>query len=67
MGLPKIAMSKRVRPDYDHRQLNLFHNNNSEIEEELMQLDVNVLTPVEALNKIYALQMKIKGAKGDGF
>ena len=31
-----------------------------ELEEDLKQLDLNVLTPIEALNKLYALQKKIE-------
>ncbi len=66
VGLPKIAMSKRSKPDFDHRQLSLFHNDKSEIEEEIMQIDMNVLTPIEAMNMLYALQQKIKNGGGEG-
>jgi DNA mismatch repair protein MutS len=60
IGIPKIAMSKNVKPDIDHKQLALFHNEKSEIEEEIMQIDLNVLTPIEAMNKLYALQKKLE-------
>ncbi|MFC1856203.1 hypothetical protein ACFL2A_06650, partial [Thermodesulfobacteriota bacterium] len=60
VGMPKIAMSHNIAPDYDPKQLMLFHSEKNEIEEEILALDVSVMTPIEALNKIYALQMKLK-------
>jgi DNA mismatch repair protein MutS len=60
VGLPKIAISKKVAPDYDHSQLSLFHKDKSEIEEEIKQIDMDVITPIEALNKLYTLKKKIE-------
>jgi len=60
VGMPKIAMSKSVTPEIDHRQMTLFHAQKSEIEEEIMNIDLNILSPLEAMNLLYKLQKKLE-------
>ncbi|HAN44495.1 MAG TPA: DNA mismatch repair protein MutS [Ruminococcaceae bacterium] len=45
---------------YDYGQISLDLNNNSRVEEELRKLDINVLTPIEALTKLYELKNLLK-------
>lgn len=58
-GHPKLkASGAQAQPVY---QLSLFSPYTSEVEDELKKLDINNLTPVEALNKIAEWKKKLKG------
>jgi DNA mismatch repair protein MutS len=58
-GHPKLkASGAQSQPVY---QLSLFSPYTSEVEDELKILDVNTLTPIEALNKIAQWRKKLKG------
>ena len=58
-GHPKLkASGAQAQPVY---QLNLFSPYTSEVEDELKKLDVNSMTPVEALNKIAEWRKKLAG------
>ncbi len=52
-----ITTNARTDIRKDTQQLSLFDNN--EILEELQKLDVNTLTPIEALNKLYELKQML--------
>ncbi|MBR2410525.1 MAG: DNA mismatch repair protein MutS [Clostridia bacterium] len=49
----------RKEPEEDFGQLQMFGSFNNEILEELKSLDVNTLTPIEALQKLYELKKRI--------
>ena len=52
---------KVVYDQMDMAQMSLFDTvNDNDIIEELKEIDVGNLTPIEALNKLYELQNKIK-------
>ena len=54
-----IPSKKRAQPASDEMQLGFFGTAESEAEKELKMLDVNTLTPIEALNKLYELKAKV--------
>ena len=54
-----IARSAPAAPETD--QITLMDVGGSEIARELQNLDLNTLTPIEALNTLYRLQKKAKG------
>ncbi len=58
-GHPKLkASGAQIQPVY---QLSLFSPYTSEVEDELKKLDVNNLTPIEALNKVAEWRKKLSG------
>ncbi|MEG1834782.1 MAG: DNA mismatch repair protein MutS [Oscillospiraceae bacterium] len=59
-GLPVIIKTKPEMIDEDEIQLSFGSNNNDEIVEELKKLDVNTLTPIEAMSRLYELSEKAK-------
>ncbi len=59
-SLENLSKSRKKHTEIPD-QLSLFdYNPNEDIIMELRELDMNVMTPVEALNKLYQLQQKIK-------
>ena len=63
-GFSKNKSSKVINPE-SHKetyteQLTLFQSNLCEIEEELRNLDINIITPIEALNILHSLVQKVK-------
>lgn len=56
--LPTNSKKQSVETDGDTLQLGFFGAAESEVEKELKMLDVNTLTPIEALNKLYELKAK---------
>ncbi len=57
-GRPRLA--KRDKDEKTSSQLTFFNIVNSEVVEELKRIDLNTLTPVEALNILYNLKKKIE-------
>ncbi len=51
--------AKKAQTPPDELQLGFFGVAESEVEKELKTLDVNTLTPIEALNKLYELKAKV--------
>ena len=58
IGMPRIARGEHVIKD-GQPQLNLFVELEDEIISELKNLDISSLTPLEALNKLNELKMKL--------
>lgn len=63
-GLEESSVSadapvKKKSDQSDEIQLGFFGASESEVEKELKMLDVNTLTPIEALNKLYELKAKL--------
>ncbi len=54
-----VPPAEKTQPAADEMQLGFFGAAESEIEKELKMLDVNTLTPIEALNKLYELKAKV--------
>lgn len=57
-----VAVASKAAPkarEDDMMQLQMFSGANDEIVEELKNLDINTLTPIEALQKLYELRKKI--------
>lgn len=58
--LEPVSKSKKRSSDIPD-QMSLFDfNNNDDILSELRELDMNAITPMDALNKLYQLQQKLK-------
>lgn len=55
------VQSQKPKEAEDAMQFSFAQSNNDEIIEELKSLDVNTLTPIEAMSKLYALSGKAKG------
>ncbi len=51
-----MPRKKKVEPDILEPQMSLLDTNNSKIEQFVRDLDINTLTPIEALNKLYELK-----------
>lgn len=58
IGMPRIARGLNIIKN-DQPQLNLFMESEDEIISELRSLDISVMTPLEALNKLNELKMKL--------
>lgn len=54
------SMKPAILPMADEEQMDFFHTAENPIVEELMGLDLNMLSPMEALTKLYDLQAKAK-------
>ncbi len=52
VGLPKIAKGKKDTPNRNKDQLSLFRNEDDDILEEIADLDIMTLSPLEAMNRI---------------
>ena len=60
-GIPKKEFRDDNKPESGSDfQLSFEQNNNDEILDELKALDVNTLTPIEAMSKLYELSNKAK-------
>jgi DNA mismatch repair protein MutS len=55
-----------TRPPEDSYQLSLFVPHDSPIIDELKEIDINALTPLEALTRLHGLQRKATGRNGRG-
>ncbi len=62
---PKIARHHRHAANEAARQIDLFQTENREIKSALQSIDVNQLTPLEALLKLNELKALIDGQKGN--
>jgi len=58
---PRLAQTSRRQPSVRVMQLDLFQRQEDELRKELLQLDINNLTPLEALNKLNELKQKLNG------
>ncbi|MDZ7262601.1 MAG: DNA mismatch repair protein MutS [candidate division KSB1 bacterium] len=58
-AIPKLALSKESKVKKNAPQIDLFAQQEKTLREELAKLDINHLTPLEALNKLYELQKMI--------
>jgi len=59
-GLPRLATSRRRRAERPTpAQLSLFGSPGDELHRVLKGIDVDTLTPIEALNKLYELKKKV--------
>ena len=59
-GLPRLATSRRRRAERPApAQLSLFGSPGDELQRALKGIDVETLTPIEALNKLYELKKKV--------
>lgn len=58
IGMPRIARGLNVAKN-NQPQLNLFMESEDEIISELRNLDISAMTPLEALNKLNELKMKL--------
>lgn len=57
----EIPKKKKILDDVDKYQMSLFDTNpDNDIIEEIKNLDITGITPVEALNKLYDLQNQVK-------
>lgn len=59
-GIPRIAKKKR-NEGVSSSQLTFFQERNSDVIEELKKIDLNTMTPVEALNLLNSIKKKIEG------
>jgi DNA mismatch repair protein MutS len=63
-GLPRLALSSRVRPEVHHRQLDLFQSaaarRRDRLLDEVAAEPVENLTPVEALVRLQELREKAR-------
>ena len=62
-----IAVSVEEEPEYngEAEQLSLFGDTSDEkIKEDILSIDIGRLTPIEAINKLYELQNKVKASGG---
>jgi DNA mismatch repair protein MutS len=61
--IPKLAQHRNPENDekQNQMQLDMFTQQERQIADEIKQLDVNQITPVEALNKLNELKKKIDG------
>lgn len=51
-----MPRKKKAEPDILEPQMSLLDTSNSKIEQFVRDLDINTLTPIEALNKLYELK-----------
>ena len=60
----KVQKSKKRKSqeNENHRQLSLFRRPEDVVAEELMQIDISTMTPLEAINTLAVLQEKVKTA-----
>ena len=56
-----VKKTKVSEPTGDMLQLSMFRPGPSEVEKELMDLDVNRITPIEAIGILYRLVQKVRG------
>ena len=54
-----VKMQKTVKEEPDEMQMGLFGGVNDAVLEEIRQMDVNTLTPIEALTKLYEIKNRI--------
>ena len=54
-----VKMQKTVKEEPDSMQMGLFGGVNDAVLEEIRQMDVNTLTPIEALTKLYEIKNRI--------
>lgn len=57
----KIALESQEQQEETVQQVNMFNMGEMQLTEELKQLDVMAMTPIEALQKLFDLQKKAKG------
>lgn len=57
----KIAVESQEQQEETVQQVNMFNMGEMQLTEELKQLDVMAMTPIEALQKLFDLQKKAKG------
>ena len=60
-GLVREAQEKKAVKADNTGMMSLF---GSSINDELMAMDIMTMTPIEALNKLYELQLQAKGEAG---
>ena len=54
------SLSRRTRRQAEGRQLGLF-DDGPDVTADVLGLDVTAMTPIEAINALYALQQKARG------
>ncbi len=54
-----VKIQKSVKEEPDNMQMGLFGGVNDAVLEEIRQMDVNTLTPIEALTKLYEIKSRI--------
>ena len=61
---PSPSVAPSTAPTDDRQSLNLF---SSQLAEQISKIDINTLTPIEALNTLYKLQTQAKKELGENF
>ncbi len=61
---PSPSVAPSTAPTDDRQSLNLF---SSQLAEQISKIDINTLTPIEALNTLYKLQSQAKKELGENF
>ena len=59
VGMPKIARGQKEEPSKNKDQLSLFRNDDEEVLEEIADLDIMTLSPLEAMNRINAWKERL--------
>jgi len=63
---PRLARRTKQRRGMRIQQLSLFAQPDEELRRELEKLDINNMTPLQALNKLNELRQKLNGKGGKG-
>lgn len=63
VGMPRIARRGKADKEIRTGQLNLFMNDDDHIINELKQIDISTMTPLEALNRLYQWRMRLNDKK----
>jgi DNA mismatch repair protein MutS len=58
-GKPKFASINKNRKEFKQKQLNLFNSPENLVTEEIKNLDISKITPIDALNKLHKLKEKL--------
>lgn len=58
---------EKPREKENYRQLSLFQRPEEIVAEELISMDINDMTPMEAINRLHGLREKVMGSAGDAF
>jgi len=59
-GIPALAKSEGIRSEKGKKQLDLFAQQKDEVIEEITSLDIETMTPLDAMKKLDELKEKIK-------
>ncbi len=60
-GIPKLAASRKKKPTWETHQRTLFQSPPDPLRETLKKIDLNQLTPLEALNLLHEMKSHLSG------